>query len=212
FPRVKVAEASLNGHAGEADGLIPDGMLGRVWSPTVPPFDPAAAEREIAASKYRSATAMPTLTIYTAGGGPAEALRDVLQESLGLDVEVVSLEWPQFLDGLARRALPAYGLYWMADYPDPESLLWTLFGTDSPDNYVDYRSPIFDGLLREAAAEPDGERRADLYQQAQQALLNDYVILPMYDDIAFTLAKPEVKDLEVTPLGILRLETVWLER
>ncbi len=212
FPRVKVAEASLNGHAGEADGLIPDGMLGRVWSPTVPPFDPAAAEREIAASKYRSAMAMPTLTIYSAGGGPAEALRDVLQESLGLDVEVVSLDWPQFLDGLARRALPAYGLYWMADYPDPESLLWTLFGADSPDNYVDYRSPIFDGLLREAAAEPDGERRADLYQQAQQALLNDYVILPMYDDIAFTVAKPEVKNLEVTPLGILRLETVWLER
>ncbi len=212
FPRVKVAEVSMNGHAGVADGLIPDGMLGREWTPTIPAFDQAEARREIAASKYGEPARVPELTIYSAGGGPAEAFRDVLQENLGLKVEVVSLDWPEFLNGLSRRAFPAYGLYWLADYPDPESLLWTLFGSDSPDNYVDYRNPVFDRLLQQAAAEGDNQRRAALYEGAQQALLDDYVVLPMYDDIAFTLAKPEVRGLEVTSMGILRLETVWLER
>lgn len=212
FPRAKVAEVSLNGNAAVADGLVPDGMLGQRWDPQVVPVDLDEARRELTLSQYGSAAGVPRLTIYTAGHGPAEAFRDVLQENLGLDVEVISLDWPEYLDGLARRSFPAYGLYWLADYPDPESLLWTLFGSDSPDNYVDYRNPAFDDLLRRAAAEPDTERRATLYQQAQQVLLSDFVVLPIYNDIAFTLAKPEVKGLEVTSLGIIRLETVWLER
>lgn len=212
FPRAKVAEVSLNGNAAVADGLVPDGMLGQRWDPQVVSVNLEEARRELAASQYGSAAGVPRLTLYTAGHGPAEAFRDVLQEDLGLDVEVISLDWPEYLDGLARRSFPAYGLYWLADYPDPESLLWTLFGSDSPDNYVDYRNPAFDDLLRQAAAEPDTERRAMLYQQAQQVLLSDFVVLPIYNDIAFTLAKPEVKGLEVTSLGIIRLETVWLER
>jgi len=211
FPRDKVAAVSFNGHVAAASGPVPPGMLGREWSVDAEPYDLEAARREIAASRYGSAAAVPPLRVYGADYGGAAALREVLEEDLGLAVEVISVDWPEYNDGLRRRSYPAYELYWGADYPDPESILWSLFGSDSADNYIDYRNAVFDDLLRAAAEELDPERRAGLYAQAQQTLVDDHVVLPLYHDVGYTLARPYVKGLEITALGILRLDSVWLE-
>jgi hypothetical protein len=37
-------------------------------------------------------------------------------------------------------------------------------------------------------------------------------MVPLAHDIRYTLRKPYVRGLDVTPLGILYLESVWLER
>lgn len=211
FPRQKVADVTYDGTVRAAAGLIPDGMLGRDWPVKTLPYDLAAARREIAASRYKTAAAVPPLVIYGADVSSAESLRDSLAASLGLRVEVVSVDWSDFLSGLSQREYPAYELYWLADYPDPESLLQTLFGSGSADNYVDEHNSTMDRLLREAAAEPDLARRAALDAQAQQALMDDNVVIPTYDDVQYTLAKPAVHGLQVTPLGILDLDSVWLE-
>jgi ABC-type transport system substrate-binding protein len=212
FPANRVAELTFNGKVTAATGIVPPGMLGQPWTATVTEYDLDAAKADLAASSYGSAEAAPTLEIYTSFGGPAESLRDVLRRDLGLACEVYSVDWPQFLDGLARRRFPAYSWYWGADYPDPETFLWTLFGADSPDNYVGYENPAMNDLLRQARGESDVARRAELYFQAQELLMADHVVMPLYHDFAHTLIKPYVRDVELTPLGIVRLDTVWLER
>ena len=212
FPREKIAELTYNGHAEAATGLIPSGMLDREWPVTTEPYDLEAARAEIAASRYGSPEEVPSLEIYTAYGGPAEALRDVLQRDLGLAVVVYSVDWTQFLEALARRRYPAYAWYWGADYPDPENFLWALFGDDSPDNYVDYVNPAMNELVGLARVEPYLERRAELYAEAQALLMADHAVMPIYHDRHYSLAKPYVHGIELTPLGILRLDTIWLER
>jgi oligopeptide transport system substrate-binding protein len=212
FPSERVAELTFNNTVRPAYGLIPPGMLGQEWHGTIEPYDLEGARADLAASTYGSAEAVPTLEIYTSFGGPAESLRDVLRRDLGLSCEVFSVDFPQFVDGLARRRYPAYSWYWGADYPDPENFLWTLFGQDSPENFVAYENPAMNDLLRQARAEVDVVRRAELYFQAQEVLLADHVLMPLYHDVGYTLAKSYVRDLEVTPLGIVRLETIWLER
>ncbi|MER3485370.1 MAG: hypothetical protein C4345_04725, partial [Chloroflexota bacterium] len=147
----------------------------------------------------------------SSGYAGAEALRDTIQRDLGLRVEVVNVEWSDYVDGLVRRQYPAYELYWGADYPDPESLLLVLFGAGRADNYVDYANERFDAVLAAAAGEQDPAKRLELYRSAQQILLDDHVVIPLYFDVSYTLAKPWVKGLAVTPLGILSLERVWLE-
>jgi oligopeptide transport system substrate-binding protein len=124
---------------------------------------------------------------------------------------VIDVEWSAFMNGLAAQTYAAHELYWGADYPDPESMLLSLFGSGRPDNYIGYENPLFDTLLTEAAAEQDVDARANLYAQAQQLLIDDAAVIPLYYDVAFTLQKPYVKGLEITALGILRLESVWLE-
>lgn len=211
FPRQEIAEVTYNGYVVPAQGLIPDGMLGVTWPAQLPEYDLEAAKAEIAKSSYGSPERVPPLRIYSSGYAGAEALRDVVQRDLGLRVEVINVDWGDYVEGLARRLYPAYELYWGADYPDPEALLLVLFGTGRADNYVDYSNPRFDALLEAAAAEQDVAKRIELYRTAQQVLLDDLVVIPLYFDVSYTLAKPWVKGLIITPLGLLGLERVWLE-
>jgi peptide/nickel transport system substrate-binding protein/oligopeptide transport system substrate-binding protein len=212
FPRWKVAEILLNGHQETAHGLIPPGTLGRDWPDVAPEQDVEAARAAIARSSYGSPENVPPIRIYGANPFGSVALREVLEEELGLTVEVLDVHWPQFNQGLARKSFPAYELTWVADFPDPETFLWNLFATGSPDNYSEYSNPEFDALLKQAAATFDVDARADLYAEAEEVLMADNALLPLVHDVRYTLTKPWVKGLDMTPLGLLYLETAWLER
>lgn len=212
FPRAKIAEILLSGRQETAKGLIPPGTLAREWPAAAPEYDLDAAREAIARSSYGRAENVPPIRIYGAGPFGSETLRDVLEDELGLTVEVLSVHWPQYNAGLARRAFPAFELQWVADFPDPETFLWALFSAESPDNYSDYDNPEFDALLDEAAATLDVDERAAIYAEAEAVLLADNVLLPVAHDVRYTLKKPWVRGLTVTPLGMLYLEDVWLER
>lgn len=212
FPRDKIVDVSLNGYVSQANGVVPMGMLGREWSTNLEPYNPEAARQEIARSIYGSSDRVPPIRIYAGAPAAAVAMRSVLSDELGLIVDVVEVEWGQFLDGLARDSFAAFELYWGADYPDPESFLWSLFGSSSSDNYIEYRNREFDDLLRRAAKTLEPDRRAAIYEKAQALLLADNVVLPVYFDVRYTLIRPELKGLSVTPIGILGLESVWMER
>lgn len=211
FPRWKVADVMFNGQQAAAHGIIPPGTLGRDWPASAPADDLAAARQAIADSSYGSADRVPPIRIYGTWPIASEALRDVLEEDLGLQVEVMNVHWPQYNAGLASRSFPAFELTWVADFPDPETFLWNLFASSSPDNYSDYSNPEYDALLAEAATTFDTDERAGYYAAAEEILLGDNVVLPIAHDIRFTLTKPYVKGLTNTPLGQLYLEDVWLE-
>jgi peptide/nickel transport system substrate-binding protein/oligopeptide transport system substrate-binding protein len=207
FPTDRIADVTFNGRVATSEGLIPDGMLSVERWNVDREYDLDRARQLIEESSYGAAENVPPITVYASVPNRAESFRDVIKRDLGLRVDVVTVEWQSYLDGLANREYPAYLLYWGADYPDPESMLLTLFGSEMADNYIVYANPEFDELLEQAAAERDSARRTDLYQQANQLLIDDAVVLPLYYDVAYTLVRPGVQNLVVTPLGILYLDT-----
>jgi peptide/nickel transport system substrate-binding protein/oligopeptide transport system substrate-binding protein len=212
FPRWKVADIMLNGRQEVANGLIPPGTLGRDWPALAPEQDLEAAREAIANSSYGSADRVPPIRIYGAGPYGSGALRDVLKSELGLQVEVLDVNWPQFNQGLSQKEFPAYELQWVADFPDPETFLRSLFYSASPDNYSAYANPRFDALLDEAARTLDVDQRAKTYAEAEAVLFADNVVLPLAHDVRYTLMKPWVHGLDVTPLGLNYLESGWVER
>jgi len=213
FPRDRVASLTFDGAVSAAPGILPNGMLGRDWAIEAEPYDVEAARAAITASRYGAPANVPPIEIYASSGSlPVESLRDVVRDDLGLTIEIVEPDWPEFIEGLALGRFPSYAWYWGADYPDPENIIWTLFGEDSADNYVGYRNDPMNALIATAREELDPNRRADFYAEANQLLMSDHVVMPFYFDVTYTLAKPYVRDLEVTPQGIIRLETIWLER
>ena len=212
MPRARLAEVGFAGHKLASDGLLPPGLLGRDWPTSLPPYDPGAARAALAESRYGGPEGVPPIQIYGLGAFGAETLRDTAGETLGLEIDVVEIEWPDFYERLARRELPAYELLWVADYPDPESFLWSLFASDSPDNFTGYSNAAFDRLLTEAGATFDPVARSDLYDRAHRLLIDDGVVLPLLHDVRYTLSRTEVKGLVVTPLGILDFDDVWIER
>ncbi|HET9659597.1 MAG TPA: peptide ABC transporter substrate-binding protein [Thermomicrobiales bacterium] len=213
FPREMVANVSFDGRAAPALGFIPNGMLGQAtWPVDGWDYDLDAARQAIANSSYGSAENVPPITIYA--NGPPDRLisfKEVIERDLGLQIDLVNVEWTEFIATLPKQTYPAYGIYWGADFPDPESLLLTLFGTGQADNYVGYSNPEFDALLQQAAAEQDPEVRDQLYTQANQLLMDDAVVLPFYYDRSYMLVRPWVHGLKLTPLGILSLDQITVE-
>lgn len=213
FPRQMVADVSFDGRVPPALGFIPNGMLGQdTWPVANSGYDLDAARQSIAASSYGSAENVPPITIYA--NGPPDRLisfKEVIERDLGLQIDLVNVEWTEFIGNLPKQVYPAYGIYWGADFPDPESLLLTLFGSGQPDNYVDYSNADFDALLAQAASEQDPDIRVQLYTRANQLLMDDAVVLPFYYDRSYMLVRPWVHDLQLTPLGLLYLDQVSVE-
>lgn len=211
FPHENVARVSLNGRVEVADGLVPGGMLGVENWPVGRSYDLDAARELIEQSRYGRTDAVPPIRVFTAVPDRAESFRDVIERDLGIEVHVTVVDWLSYLNGLASKEFPGYLLYWGADYPDPETFLLTLFGSDAADNYVGFSNAEFDQLMLEASQEQDPGSRAELYHRANQILIDEAVVIPLYNDVAYTLIRPWVEGLSVSPLGILYLDDVRIE-
>jgi oligopeptide transport system substrate-binding protein len=133
----------------------------------------------------------------------AIALADAWRRTLGIDTEIVELEWKAYL---AQREQPGdcdllrFG--WSADYVDPEAFL-TLFASGHPQNLGGYSSARYDALLQAAALAASQERRDELLAEAESVLLGDGVIIPLFHRVAKRLVKPYVAGVTSNPLGHL---------
>jgi peptide/nickel transport system substrate-binding protein/oligopeptide transport system substrate-binding protein len=205
FDRTKVAGVMLDGKVELADGIVPPGILDREWPAENPTYDLEAARTAIASAGELD---VPP-TFY--GSGAAIALTAVLERDLGIDAAAIGLEWSEFSARLTDRSLPAFNLSWIADFPDPANFLTSLFLSGSPDNYVGYSNPDVDELLRKAEVTLDTDERAELYLRAQQLIVDDDVLIPLYHDVSYTVVQPWVHDLVVSPIGILSLEDIWID-
>ncbi len=81
-----------------------------------------------------------------------------------------------------RNQYQMYRFSWSADYPDPQDFLSLLYASDAPYNTLNTSTtvPAADGLMRQADALPDMAQRVPLYNQAEQLLIDNVAICPLY--------------------------------
>ena len=101
---------------------------------------------------------------------------------------------------------------WVADYPHPQNFLDILFHSGAENNYGEYSNPEIDALLEIAGAEPDSNLGLALYQQAEQKLAEDATCLPLWFGKNHILVKPYVKGYNLSPQGLVMLNSVSIER
>ncbi|MCA1843389.1 MAG: hypothetical protein LC792_09430, partial [Actinobacteria bacterium] len=94
-----------------------------------------------------------------------------------------------------------FRLGWIADYPSPDGFLTPLFLSNSPDNLTGLASPELDQKLTAARAEPDPAKRLALYLQAEQLVLDQYVVVPVAQLETRMVASSRVKGFGVDALG-----------
>ncbi len=209
--RAKIARVTYEGRLVQAHGILPPGMPGYDETLVGLPYDPVGARRLLAESRYGGPQGLPRMTLYTSGGGEAALLQEVWRQELGIEVELRQVEWADYLQGLDARRYPAFALSWIADYPDPQNFLEVLFHSRSPVNHGAYANPAVDRLLEEAALERDAAKRVELYRQAERIIVADAPVMPITHGITYSLTKPYVRGLQVTPLGLLDLASVSIE-
>ena len=210
FDRAKIATVTYDGHVQVANGIVPGGLQGSNWKATIPGYDPAAAKALLAQTSV--AGGATPLTFYTSGDYAPVAMKLQYETNLGINADVVQLEFQDYINDITARKLPVLTLDWVADYPDPEDFLRTLFYSTSTENYIGYNNPNVDKLIDQAGAERNPEKRSALYEEAQQKIIDDAVVIPIYDDVDYQVIKPYVHGLNMTSIGFLGLETVWISK
>jgi peptide/nickel transport system substrate-binding protein/oligopeptide transport system substrate-binding protein len=94
-----------------------------------------------------------------------------------------------------------FRLGWIADYPSPDGFLTPLFSSSSPDNVTGLSSPEIDQKLTAARAEGDPEKRLALYMEAEQLVLDQYVVVPVAQLETRMVAASRVKGFALDGLG-----------
>lgn len=210
----KIVDLVLKGVVSKANGILPPGMPGYNGNVRGLEFDVDKARQLIAESNYGNVSSLPPIALTSSGLGTLsrleESLVDMWRLNLGVDVEVRLWEhevYPYIIDDEKDEMFIGS---WGADYPDPENFVDMLFHSDASDNIGEYSNPQVDAWLDAASVEEDAMARMTVYQMAEQMIVDEAASIPLYFDVSYTLVKPYVEALPLTPLWIPRLKYVSL--
>lgn len=214
--KVKLAEVVYKSTVVATDGILPPGMPGYTKDLKGLGYNVAKAKELLSQSKY--ASKMPDITLFVSGAGgtpsrPVTALQEMWKQNLGVQVSVQQVEWATYLNDLKQHKFQMFGVTsgWIADYADPQDFLDILFHSKSFENHMSYASPDVDKLLEQARLEQDNARRLKLYQQAEQAIVNDAPVIPLHNSREYWLVKPNVKGVKLPPMVVPWLKNVTIE-
>ncbi|MBM3157377.1 MAG: hypothetical protein FJ004_08860 [Chloroflexi bacterium] len=211
----KIVDVIFKDSVVSADGILPPGLPGYSASLQGLGYDPVKAKQLIAESSYGSVSNLPPITLTTSGRGTVSdletALIDMWHDNLGVEVDVRQLDPENYHNLLMEEKDELFTVGWSADYPDPQDFLDILFHTGSEENTGEYSNASVDSLLEQARVEQSNAVRMQMYQQAEQMLIDDAACLPLYFGVEYILVKPYVKGFVLNPMGFVCLKDVSVE-
>ncbi|GAA4828902.1 peptide ABC transporter substrate-binding protein [Garicola koreensis] len=188
----------------------------------IPPMLPSAREDacdycdfdpEAAAELYEEADGPSELTIYfNSGAGHedwVEAVSNQWQEHLGIEnISFESLEFAQYLDLHDNQEVTGpFRLGWVLSYPSPQYAMEPIYTTGKSSNYADFSNEEFDNLIAEANA-ADPEEADSIYQEAEDILLEEMPVIPMFFQSQGVVHSDRIQhdSVQMDPRTFLRVE------
>lgn len=163
------------------------------------PYDPNQARQYLAQAGYPNGQGLPPVTLHfnTSIGHQkiAEYIRQSWYNTLGVSVTLQSWVWQDYLKEVKTDHLQLWRLGWCLDYPDANNWLRDVIahgGSANPTGGgVNWENPIYEDLVRQAAAEADPATRKALYKLAEEILTEtDAVIIPIYHYTSVVATRP----------------------
>ena len=198
--RERLVEEVLEGGVNLANGLLPPGMPGYDASLRGINHAPVMARQLLADSQY--ADEMPEIIFTVPSDGASATVRfmiDAWQEELGVEVTTELVPDDDYFYQLESIGEHLFVYGWVADYADPENFLDLLFHSSRHDGR--YGNEEFDRLVEQARVERDHDTRLELYGQAEQLLMDDVAIIPLYHVQDFVVVRPHVEGFRMLPIG-----------
>ncbi|HIZ78551.1 MAG TPA: peptide ABC transporter substrate-binding protein [Candidatus Lachnoclostridium stercorigallinarum] len=169
-----------------APGYMVDGkdiLEGRSTFEMSPNADVEAAQAALAEAGYPNGEGFPTvqLSFYSDDTVKkvAEAIQEMWETNLGINVEVTSADWAVFYSGVQNGDYEVAAMGWSADYVNPISFL-PLLVTGDVTNTSFYSNPEYDALVEQIKVERDPAAFAQLVKEADELVSSDYPVLPLY--------------------------------
>ncbi|MEV0176720.1 ABC transporter substrate-binding protein [Streptomyces sp. NPDC050803] len=193
--REKLAATVYQGTVDPLYSLIPTGITGHTTS-----FFDAYPEQNTQKARELLTEAGVSLPVrftygYATGRGAAEQEAAELKKQLeagGLfEVTVKGYEWTDFQQRWANAKLDAYGVGWVADFPDPDTYGGPLVGTKGTMN-TGYSSKTVDRLIQDSQQHADRTEATDDFRDVQVAIARDVPVIPLWQAKEYVVSSEDV--------------------
>ncbi len=176
-------------------------------------YDPQKALELLKEAGFPNGIGLPPLKLLTVSlyADVASYIANELQQ-IGIKINVEVVQKSLLLEQTAKSEALFFRGSWIADYPDAENFLSVFYGKNpAPPNYTRYNNPKFNKLYEEALSEKNDSIRYKIYQQADQIVMNDSPVVPLWYDMVIWLVQPYVKNFIPNGLNLLELRRVKLQ-
>lgn len=163
---------------------------------------------------YPNGEGLPTFELlYNTNEGNkllAESIQQMWAE-IGVNVELANQEWAVFQDSRSNGNYQIARHGWIGDYVDPMTFL-DMWMTGLGNNDPKFANEDYDNLIREAMAETDSVKRCEILRKAEDILMDEMPIIPIYYYTQVKAVDPSVKDVVVSPLGQVYFYKAYIEK
>ncbi|MEJ7913878.1 MAG: ABC transporter substrate-binding protein [Chitinophagaceae bacterium] len=175
-------------------------------------YDPALSRQLIKEAGFDQNHPLPAVKLFTIPvyADIASYIARQLEE-VGFRVVVETIQKSLLLQMTSGSKAVFFRGSWIADYPDAENYLSVFYSKNpAPPNYTRYNNPLFDAAFEQALAETNDSLRYELYRQADQIMINDAPVVPLWYDVVVHLVQPRVQGFSPNALNLLELRRVTL--
>lgn len=193
--------------------FVPPGIAG--YKPAdVVQFDPVKAKALLKEVGYDVKNPFPSFDlIYNSSPEHklvAEAIQAMWRQHLGVQVNLLVQEWKVYIATMHSKSFQMLRAAWVGDYVDPNTFLDMLY-SKSPANHGSYNNPKYDELIAKAAAEREPALRSKFLRDAEEMMLKEVPLIPLYTQTKQMLVKPYLKGYYANILDVHLLRGVTLE-
>ena len=138
----------------------------------------------------------------------ALAVTNMWSQVLGVQSVAQNQEWKNFLQTRHKGDYQIARDGWVADY-DSVTTYTALYLCNSGQNNSHYCNPEYDNIIAEASNTTDSVKQQELYQKALNIVLNDYAVIPIFQNAYQRLLKPRVKNLDLSKNYLDHSQSKW---
>ena len=212
--REAINDLVLNGSFIIGKGVLPPGMP--AYNPDLKSYgyDPEKAKALLKEAGHEKGL---TVTLQYNNNPRHKMIGEAVQAQLadvGVKMELQAAELGAHYDAVRRGDVPFFRAGWAGDFPDPDNFLYNLFYSGNfgaKGNYARYKNEEVDACLKEARRISDPAKRIELYQKAEQQIVNDAPWLFLFYDSTNLVSNPRVEDIKLVFMGYFQtpLTKVW---
>ena len=183
-----------------AASVVPPALWPAGFSPTLE-TDADEARDLLDEAGYEERSDLGTVVVngLALDAGPAVA---VWREELGVDVEVETMDFNDFLANLDTRPPYLFTVSWIADYPSPQALYGLLLEPGAASNYGRWSDDEFASLLEDAARAPEDDI-GDAYAVVEEYVTDQAPLIPWSYGETWWLVADGLRGLGNLTIGLL---------